>query len=142
MLISNSSLKMKRPNRSLWLFFKASAISRFSGWPCTANSTRELWYIKILKLIETHFHELFSNKTINLKIDSDQYRVEINSNKQFAMACYAKHFILQLLSFGSQSIVQKPIVKITFKFMITNSNKYIHTKLFPVINKISNMYVH
>ena len=32
---------------------------------------------KILELIETQFHMVFSNKTINLKINPYQYRVEI-----------------------------------------------------------------
>ena len=61
---------------------------------------------KILELIETQFNLVFSNKTINLKIDSYQYRVEINPNEQFAIACDADRSILQLLGFGSQSIVQ------------------------------------
>ena len=30
---------------------------------------------------------MFSNKTIDLKLDSYQYRVEINPNEQFAIAC-------------------------------------------------------
>ena len=34
---------------------------------------------------------------MNLNIDPYQYRVEINSNKQFAIACYAERSILQLL---------------------------------------------
>ena len=49
---------------------------------------------KILELIETQFNLVFSNKTINLKIDSYQYRVEINPNQQFAIACYEDRSIL------------------------------------------------
>ena len=97
---------------------------------------------KILELIETQFHLLFSNKTINLKIDFYQYRVEINPNEQFAIACYADRSILQLLSFGSQSIVQLSSGKRTFEFIIFNSNKYIQAKLPPSIKRISNMYVY
>ena len=77
-----------------------------------------------------------------LKIDSYQYRVEINSNKQFAIACFAKLSIIQLLGFGSQSIVQKTPGKQTFEFMIFDSNKYIQAKLSPSIKRISNMYVY
>ena len=97
---------------------------------------------KILELIETQFNLMFSNKTINLKIDFYQYRVKINPTKQFAIACYAEHSILQLLGSGSQSIVQKTPEKRTFEFMIFESNKYIQEKLPPSIKKISNMYVY
>ena len=78
---------------------------------------------KILELIETQFNLMFSNKTINLKIDSYQYRVEIDPNEQFAIAYYADRSILQLLGFGSQFIVQKTPGKRTFEFMILDSNK-------------------
>ena len=97
---------------------------------------------KILELIKTQFNLLLSNKTINLKLDSYQYRVEINPNEQFAIACYLDRSILQLLGFGSQSIVQKTSGKRTFEFMIFDSNKYIQAKLPPSIKKISNMYVY
>ena len=60
---------------------------------------------KILELIESQFHMVFSNKIINLKMDPYQYRVEINPNVTFAIACYAEHSILKLLGFGSQSTV-------------------------------------
>ena len=43
---------------------------------------------KILGLIESQFHMVFSNKTINLRIDPYQYRVEINQNVIFAIAYY------------------------------------------------------
>ena len=97
---------------------------------------------KILELIEAQFNLVFSNKTINLKIDSYQYRVEINPNEQFAIACYADRSILQLLGFRSQFIVQKTQGKRTFEFMIFDSNKYIQAKLPPSIKRISNMYVY
>ena len=97
---------------------------------------------KILELIETQFHFLFSNKTNNLKIYFYQYRVEINQNKQFAIACYAERSILQLLGFGSQSTLQKTSGKQTFKFMIFDSNKYIQAKLPPSIKRITNVYVY
>ena len=60
---------------------------------------------KILELIKVNFHMVFSNKTINLKMDPYQYRVEINPNVTFAIVCYAEHSILKLLEFESQSIV-------------------------------------
>ena len=43
---------------------------------------------KILELLESQFHMVFSNKTINLRIDPYQYRVEINPNVTFAIAYY------------------------------------------------------
>ena len=97
---------------------------------------------KLLELIETQFNLVYSNKTINRKIDSYQYRVEINPNEQFAIACYADRSILQRFGFGSQSIVQNSIVKRTFEFMIFDSNKYIQAKLTYSINRISKMYVY
>ena len=38
-------------------------------------------------------------------MDPYQYRVEINPNVTFAIACYAEHTILKLLGFESQSTV-------------------------------------
>ena len=64
-------------------------------------------------LIETQFNLVFSNKTINLKINSYQYCVKKNPNKQFAIACYSDCSILQLLGFGSQSIIQTTLGKLT-----------------------------
>ena len=60
---------------------------------------------KILELIESQFYMVFTNKTFNQRMDPYQYRVEINSNVNFAIACYAKRSILKLLKFGSQSTV-------------------------------------
>ena len=85
---------------------------------------------------------MFSNKTINPKLDSYQYRVEIDPNVQFAIACFADRSILQLLRFGSQSILRKTPGKRTVEFMIFDSNKYIQAKLPPSIKRISNMYVY
>ena len=63
-----------------------------------AQIPRGNYYIsKILELIEGQFHMVFINKTINLKMDPYQYRVEINPNVNFAIACYAERSILQLL---------------------------------------------
>ena len=55
---------------------------------------------KILELIESQFRLVCSNKTLNLNIDPYQYRVEINPNEHFAIACYTESSILQLLGFG------------------------------------------
>ena len=60
---------------------------------------------KILELIESKFHVVFSNKTINLRMDPYQYLDEINPNVTFSISCYAEHSILKLLRFGSQSTV-------------------------------------
>ena len=77
---------------------------------------------------------------MNLNIDHYQYCVEINPNEQFAIPNYAKRSILQLIGFGSQSIVQKKTPgKQTCKFIILNPNKYVQTKLPPSIKRISNM---
>ena len=97
---------------------------------------------KILELIETQFNLVFSNKTINLKIDPYQNRVEINPTEQFAVACYAERSILHIGGFGLQSIVQKTPGKRTFEFLIFDPNKYIQAKLPPSIKRISNMYVY
>ena len=59
----------------------------------------------ILELIESQFHMGFSNKSINLRMDPYQYRVEINPNVNFAIACNTERSILKLLGFGLQSIV-------------------------------------
>ena len=48
---------------------------------------------------------VFSKETINLRMDPYQYRVDINPNVTFAIACYAEYSILKLLGFGSQSTV-------------------------------------
>ena len=55
---------------------------------CRAQITRGNNDIsKILELIKSQFNMVFSNKTINLKMDPYQYRVEINPNVTFAITC-------------------------------------------------------
>ena len=49
---------------------------------------------KILRLIESQFHMVFTNKTFNLRMDPYQYPVEINPNVNFAIASYAERSIL------------------------------------------------
>ena len=127
------------------LYDLISKQAQFRGWvfdraPQISRGNYDI--SKLLELIETQFNLVFSNKTINLKIDSYQYRVEINPNKHFAIGCYAERSILLLLWFGSQSIVQKTLGKQTFEFIIFDSNKYIQAKLPPSIKRISNMYVY
>ena len=58
---------------------------------------------KILEMKKSQFYMVLSNKTINLRIDSYQYRVEINPNVNLSIACYAERSILKLLGFGLQS---------------------------------------
>ena len=53
-----------------------------------------------LEVIESQFHMVFTNKTINLRMDPNQYRVEIIPNVNFAIACYAERSILKLLRCG------------------------------------------
>ena len=60
---------------------------------------------EILEVIKTQYHLAFSNKISNLYIDHHQYRVEINLNVKFAIACYSDRSVLQLFGFGSQAIV-------------------------------------
>ena len=79
---------------------------------------------KILELIESQFHMVFSNKTINLRMDPYQYRVEINPNVSFAIACYAEHFIFKLLEFGSESTVKTP-QKRAVEYMVFGTNMYV-----------------
>ena len=96
---------------------------------------------KILELIESQFHMVFSNKTINLRMDLYQYRVEINPNVTFAIACYSEHFIIKLLGFGSQSTVIETPQKRAVEYIVFNANMYVQAKLTPSIQRISNMYV-
>ena len=85
---------------------------------------------------------VFSNKTINLKIDPYQYRVKINPNVNFAIACYADRSILKLLGFGSQSTVIETPQKLALEYMIFAANISVQAKLPPSIKRISNMYVY
>ena len=85
---------------------------------------------------------VFSNKTINLRMDPYQYQVKINPNVTFAIACYAEHSILKLLGFGSQfSVIETP-QKRAFEYMVFSANMYVQAKLPPSIQRISNMYVY
>ena len=97
---------------------------------------------KILKLIKCHFHMVFGNKTINLIMNPYQYRVEINQNVNFAIACYAKRSILKLLGFGSQSTVIGTPQKRAVKYIIFCQNMYVQAKLALAIQQISNIYVY
>ena len=85
---------------------------------------------------------VFSNKTLNLRINPYQYRVEINPNVPFAIACYAKHSILKLLGFGSQSTVKETPQKRAVEYMVFGANMYVQAKLPFSIQKMSNMYVY
>ena len=78
-------------------------------------------YQKILELIGTQFYLIFINKTINQKIDSYQYRVEINPNVNFAIDCNADRSILSL---------------------VFVANIGVQAKLPPSIKRISNMFVY
>ena len=68
---------------------------------------------------------VFTNKTINLRMDSYQYRVVINLNVNFAIACYAERSILKLLGFGSQSSVIETLQKRAVEYMVFGANIYI-----------------
>ena len=75
-------------------------------------------------------------------MDPYQYRVEINPNVTFAIACYSKHSILKLLGFGSQSTVIETVKKRAVEYMVFAANMYVQAKLPPSIRRISNMYVY
>ena len=98
--------------------------------------------LKTLELIESQLYMVFSNKNINLRMDQYQYRVEINPNVTFAIACYAEHSILKLLGFGSQSTVIKTPQKRAVEYMVFGANMYVQAKLPSSIQRISNMYVY
>ena len=86
-----------------------------------------------MELIESQFHLVFSNKTINIKINPYQYRDEINPNVTFEIACYAEHSILKLLGFVSQSTVIETPQKRTVEYMVFGANMYVQSKLPPSI---------
>ena len=85
---------------------------------------------------------VFTNKTINLRMDPYQSRVELNPNVNFAIACYAKRSILKLLGFTSQQTVIETPQKRAVEYMVFNANMYVEAKLPPSIQQISNMYVY
>ena len=88
---------------------------------------------KIWELIKSQFHIVFTNKTINLRMEPYQYRVEINLNVNFAIACYVERSILKLLGFGSQSTVIETSQKRAVDYMIFGANMYVQAKLLPSI---------
>ena len=100
------------------------------------------YILKLLELIESRFHMVFTNTTINLRMDTYQYRVEINPNVNFAIACYAERSILKLLGFGSQSTVIETPQKRAVEYMIFNANMLVQAKLPPSIHRIPNIYVY
>ena len=54
---------------------------------------------------------VISNKTINLRMDPYQLRVEINPKVNYAIVYYAECSILKLLGFKSQSTVIETALK-------------------------------
>ena len=85
---------------------------------------------------------IFNNKIINLKINPYQYRVEINPNVKFAIACNAEHSTLKLLGFKSQSTVIQTPKKRAVKYTVFNLNVSVQAKLPPSIKRMSNMFVY
>ena len=82
----------------------------FDGWEVNRSYTNQRGKYDIEKIIEfitTQFHLLFENKTIYLKMNLNQYRVEFTSNVNFEIACYAETSFFQLLGLGSQSSVRE-----------------------------------
>ena len=97
---------------------------------------------KILELIESQFFMVFNNYSITLRMDSYHYRVEINPNVNFAIACYAERSILKLLKFLLQSTVIETFQKRAVEYIIFGANMYVQAKLPSSIQRISNMYVY
>ena len=84
-----------------------------------AQIPRGNYYIsKLLELIASQFPMVFTNKIINVRMDPYEYRLEINSNVTFAIACYAERSILKLLGFGSHSTVIATSQKRAFEYML------------------------
>ena len=96
----------------------------------------------ILELIANQFHMVFTNKTINRKIDPYQCSVEINPNVNFAIACYAERTIIKLLGFGWQSTVIDTFQKRAVEYMVFGADIGVQAKLPHLIKRISNMYVY
>ena len=65
---------------------------------------------------------VFSNKTINLRMDPYQYRVEINLNVNFAIASYAKRSILKLFGFKSQQTILENPQKRAVEYIVFREN--------------------
>ena len=87
------------------LFAAVTKPGELQNWevPDSYTIRRQLWYRKIIELITNSFNKIYANKTIDLKIDLNEYRVKLNPNVPVAIACYAQNSVLQLLGFGSQS---------------------------------------
>ena len=83
-----------------------------------------------------------NNYQSNLNFDNYQYRVEINPNVKFAIACYSVRSVLRLLGFRSQTNLKHTPGKQTIQFMIFESNKFVQAKFPPSVKRISNMYVY
>ena len=62
---------------------------------------------KVIEFITTQSHLIFENKTIDLKMSLNQYRVDFSSNVNCAIVCYTQTSVLQLLGFKSQSTVSQ-----------------------------------
>ena len=75
-------------------------------------------------------------------MDPYQYRVEINPNVNFAIACYAERSILKLLIIGSQSTVIETSHKRAVEYMVFGANMYVQAKLPSSIQRIANMFVY
>ena len=92
---------------------------------------------KILDLLYFQFQLAFvNNNKSNLNFDIYQYRVEINYNVKFAIACYSERSVLQLLGFGSQTNVKQTPRKRTIEFMIFEPNRYVQAKFSPSLKRI------
>ena len=86
---------------------------------------------KILNLLDLQFQlALGNNNKSNLNFDIYQYRVKINPNIKFAIACYSKRSVLQQLGFGSQTKVKQTSGQQTIEFMIFEPDTYVQAK-FP-----------
>ena len=66
-----------------------------------------------------------NNNKSNLNFDIYQYRVEINPNVKFAIACYSERSVLQILGFGLQTNVKPIPGKRTIEYMIFKPNTYV-----------------
>ena len=121
-------------------------LPEFQGWvvergPKLARGNYDI--SRILDLLDFQFQlSLGMNNKSNLKFDIYQYRVEINPNVKFAIACYSERSVLQLLGFKSQINVKQTLGKLTIGFMIFEPNTYVQAKFPPSLKRISNMYVY
>ena len=111
--------------------------------PNDVRVQRSLWARTIHSYTTTNlFNQLYFNKSIGLKLHLNEYRVKINSNVAFAIACYAEISVLQLLGFWSQSTQLKIQGKRSVKFMIISQYRTIKADLPPSLEQIINIYVY